>query len=113
MKRPSPPSVEGHQRESLEDELLSRVDWTAVNRAVRKEVSNRELANPTVSVFRWWARRPHALMAALLDAFPRTDLPPVVSDPFSGGATVAIEAAARGFPFHAQDINPWPVWGLG
>lgn len=62
-------------------------------------------------MFRWWARRPHSLVAALLK---ESGLRPgaLVSDPFSGGGTVTIEAAKLGFDVYAQDLNPWPVWGL-
>lgn len=36
----------------------------------------------------------------------------MVADPFSGGGTVALEAARRGLPVYAQDIHPWAVAGL-
>ena len=39
-------------------------------------------------------------------------MPLRISDPFSGGGTVAIEAARRGLPMHAQDLYPWPILGL-
>jgi putative DNA methylase len=92
--------------------LLDRVPWEAVNAQVRREQRNREAYVPPISLFRWWARRPHALMAALIDAAQedRPDL--TVSDPFSGGGTVALEAARRGLSLYAQDLHPWPVVGL-
>src|SRR5262252_5086098 len=91
--------------------VLSRVKWAAVNRLTRRQVRNRELYCPPISLFRWWARRPHALVSALLEAsrLKRGDL---VSDPFSGGGTVALEAILRGLNVYAQDVNPWAVWGL-
>ncbi len=63
-------------------------------------------------MFRWWARRPHALIGALVDA---SNLAPgeLVSDPFGGGGTTALEAARRGFNVYSQDVHPWAVWGLG
>jgi putative DNA methylase len=91
--------------------LLRRIDWAAVNRATKRQIRNREVHCPPISLFRWWARRPHALTGALLDAskLRSTDL---VSDPFSGGGTVTIEAVVRGHRVYAQDLNPWPTWGL-
>jgi len=52
-------------------------------------------------------------MGAVLDAATErygADL--VVADPFSGGGTVALEAARRGIKTYAQDIHPWPARGL-
>lgn len=62
-------------------------------------------------MFRWWARRPHSLVSALLEksGLRRGGL---VSDPFSGGGTVTLEAVKLGLDVYAQDLNPWPVWGL-
>jgi putative DNA methylase len=91
--------------------LLKRINWAVVNRASRRQVRNRENHCPPVSLFRWWARRPHALVGALLEA-SRLPEGERVSDPFSGGGTVAIEAAVRGFRVYAQDLNPWATWGL-
>jgi putative DNA methylase len=91
--------------------LLRRIDWKNINRSTRKQVRNREVFCPPISVFRWWARRPNALVGSLLEA---SGLKPgeLVSDPFSGGGTVAIEAVRRGFRVYAQDLNPWATWGL-
>ncbi len=90
---------------------LDGINWSAVNRATRRQVRNREVYCPPISLFRWWARRPHALTRALLDA---SNLEPedLVSDPFSGGGTVTLESAAKGHRVYAQDLNPWAVWGL-
>lgn len=92
--------------------LLGRVAWDTVNERVRHEQRNREVYVPPISLFRWWARRPHALIGALIDAAAETRSSPVISDPFSGGGTVAMEAARRGFPLYAQDLHPWAVTGL-
>lgn len=91
--------------------LLQRIDWSAVNRTTRRQVRNREVYCPPISLFRWWARRPHALAGAILEAgnLKQQDL---VSDPFSGGGTTTLEAAVRGYRVYAQDLNPWPTWGL-
>lgn len=92
--------------------LLERVDWATIGEQVRHEQRNRECYTPAISVFRWWARRPHAVVGALLDAANTTGVNLTVSDPFSGGGTVAIEAARRGLPVVAQDLHPWPITGL-
>ncbi len=91
--------------------LLQRINWSAVNRATRHQVRNREVYCPPISLFRWWARRPHALAGAILDSsnLKQQDL---VSDPFSGGGTSTLEAAMRGYRVYAQDLSPWPTWGL-
>jgi putative DNA methylase len=91
--------------------ILARVDWAAANRLTRHQVRNRELYCPPISLFRWWARRPHPLAGALLEA-SRLRQRDLVSDPFSGGGTVTIEALVRGYRVYAQDLNPWPTWGL-
>lgn len=36
----------------------------------------------------------------------------MVSDPFSGGGTVALESARRGLVTYAQDLHPWAIAGL-
>jgi len=91
--------------------ILANIDWKKLSRATRKEVKNREVQNPLVSLYRWWARRPHTLVSELLNA---AVLHPgsCISDPFSGGGTVAIEAASRRCSVYAQDVNPWAAWGL-
>ena len=93
--------------------LLSRVNWRALGRRAAKELINRETHAPVVSSYRWWARRPHSIMGALLDAavleYGETL---IVADPFSGGGTVTFEAARRGLKAYAQDLYPWPARGL-
>lgn len=101
------------QKTSSSESLLSRVNWPAVSQLVLRELHNRELHAPVVSAYRWWARRPHSVMGALLDAAVAhygDDL--TVSDPFCGGGTVTFEAARRGLRAYAQDLYPWPTHGL-
>lgn len=93
--------------------LISHVDWRMVGRRAAREVRNREIYAPVVSVYRWWARRPHSVMGAILDAaVARYGKTLTVSDPFSGGGTVTFEAARRGLRAYAQDLYPWPARGL-
>jgi putative DNA methylase len=92
--------------------LLARVDWHTVNARVQREQRNREVYVPPISLFRWWARRPHALIGSLIDAACADGSTPVIADPFSGGGTVALEAARRGLPIYAQDLHPWAITGL-
>jgi adenine-specific DNA methylase len=93
--------------------ILADVDWTKLARKVRVETKNREVYQPLISVYRWWARRPHSLMGALIEAASALlSKDACIADPFSGGGTVAIEAARRGYRIYAQDINPWAAWGL-
>lgn len=92
---------------------LRHLDIRAVSLAVRREVKHREHSLPTVSVFRWWARRTAAVSGAVLDAVAR-DLGENlrVVDPFAGGGTVAHEAIRRGHRVYAQDIDPWAAEGM-
>jgi len=92
--------------------LLDRVDWASVNARVPHEQRNREVYVPPISLYRWWARRPHALIGSLIDAACADGSSPVLADPLSGGGTVAIEAARRDLSIYAQDLHPWPVTGL-
>ncbi len=94
--------------------VIERVDWSVLDRQVETQQRNRETFSPVVSLFRWWARRPHAVAGSLLDAAIKVfgDSSFVVSDPFSGGGTVAFEAARRGLVVYAQDLYPWPSMGL-
>lgn len=94
------------------DILLERVPWAAVDSLVRAQQRSRENHSPGISVFRWWARRPHALIGALLDAAADGETSLTVADPFSGGGTVAMEAARRGLEVYAQDLHPWAAEGL-
>lgn len=94
--------------------VLERVDWPTVNSVVATQQKARHQHSPVISLYRWWARRPHALIGALLDAssdaFGAEQM--YVSDPFSGGGTVAFEAAARGLSVYVQDLYPWPTFCL-
>ena len=93
--------------------LLSRVNWRQLGRVAQRELRNREVHAPVVSAYRWWARRPHSVMGALLDAaVDRYGDDLTVADPFSGGGTVTFEAARRGLKAYAQDLYPWPARGL-
>ncbi len=95
------------------DALVSHIDWGQVEALVRTQQRNREVHTPSISLFRWWARRPHALIGGILDAATDENAPaPVISDPFSGGGTVALEAARRGLTTYAQDLHPWAITGL-
>ncbi len=89
--------------------LLEAIDWTTLDIRVSRQQRNREVHAPAISLFRWWARRPHALIGEILDAAPPGSR---ISDPFSGGGTVAIEAAQRGLGIYAQDLHPWATTGL-
>lgn len=94
--------------------MLSGIGWESLGKQVARELRNREDHSPAVSVYRWWARRPHAVMGAVLEAArERYGDNLTVADPFSGGGTVTIEAAARGLRAYAQDIHAWPALGLG
>lgn len=96
-----------------EPSLLAGINWRAVGARTAAELRNREIHAPVVSTYRWWARRPHSVMGALLDAaVDRFGPQLVVSDPFSGGGTVTFEAARRGLKAYAQDLYPWPARGL-
>src|SRR5690242_16892 len=94
--------------------VIERIDWGMLDRLVEAQQRNRETYSPVVSLFRWWARRPHAVAGSLLDAaiaaFGNDSF--VVADPFSGGGTVAFEAVRRGLTVYAQDLYPWPSLGL-
>ena len=94
--------------------VIDHVNWGDLDRLVQLQQRNREAHAPVVSLFRWWARRPHSLAGALLDAasceFGNNSF--LVADPFSGGGTVAFEAARRGLPIYAQDLYLWPSQGL-
>lgn len=94
------------------ESLLSAVDWKVVDTQVRLQQRSRERHTPPISMFRWWARRSHALIGALLEQAHAENERSVISDPFSGGGTVAIEAARLGLPVYAQDLHPWPIAGL-
>jgi SAM-dependent methyltransferase len=90
--------------------LLEKIDWETLDIEVSHQQRNREVHAPAISLYRWWARRPHALIGELLDAAGPGEI--LVSDPFSGGGTVALEASRRGLSVYAQDLHPWPTAGL-
>jgi putative DNA methylase len=94
--------------------LIDHVNWAGLDVLVTHQQRNRSAHSPVISLFRWWARRPHSFAGALLDAakreFGRQSF--LVADPFSGGGTVAFEATRRGLPIYAQDLYPWPSKGL-
>jgi putative DNA methylase len=103
------PTASEHRSSSI----LTAINWGQVSRFAAREVMNRETYSPAVSAYRWWARRPHSVMGTLLDVAVRRYGPRLlVSDPFSGGGTVAFEAARRGLRTYAQDLYPWPTYGL-
>lgn len=111
MKKRNAITRKEHTSESAP--ILSRIRWRTLNRRVTQEQKNRELYTPTISLFRWWARRPHSIIGSILDAAAETiGRIPCISDPFSGGGTVAMEAACREFPVYAQDLYPWPNFSL-
>lgn len=102
-----------HRPDRSRTSLLAQVDWPRVARTAQRELRNREKHAPAISTFRWWARRPHSVMGALLEAAIEKFGPSLtISDPFSGGGTVAFEAARRGLRIYAQDLYPWPTYGL-
>ena len=94
--------------------LIDHVNWSGLDLLVTHQQRNRSAHSPVISLFRWWARRPHSFAGALLDAarieFRRNSF--LVADPFSGGGTVAFEATRRGLPIYAQDLYPWPSTAL-
>jgi 16S rRNA G966 N2-methylase RsmD len=94
--------------------IVDHVNWNRLGRLVVQQQRNRSAYVPAISLFRWWARRPHCFAGALLDAakkeFGLENF--LVADPFSGGGTVAFEAARRGLSIYAQDLYPWPSKGL-
>ncbi len=93
--------------------MLSAIDWRRVSRVAQREQRNREQYAPVVSSYRWWARRPHSVMGAILDAAQGVYGDHfTVADPFSGGGTVTIEAARRGLTAYAQDLYAWAAEGL-
>ena len=93
--------------------IIARVNWDAVEDAIQDELKGGARNRPPAALFRWWARRPYELIGALLEAAQGV-IPEAltVSDPFSGGCTVALEASLRGHRAYAQDVNPWPLAGM-
>lgn len=88
------------------------LDVGALDKQTKAESRNREVHVPPVSVYRWWARRSHAVFAAVIDAAHRARPERfLINDPFSGGATVALQAVLAGDQVYIQDINPWAILG--
>ena len=95
------------------DPLIAHLDWDSVEDDIQDELKGSARNRPPSMLFRWWARRPYELVGALLDAAQGlSEEPLTISDPFSGGCTVALEASLRGYRAHAQDLNPWPLTGM-
>ncbi len=94
--------------------ILACVDWTDVNELVARNQKRRESYTPVISLYRWWARRPHSMIGSILDAAVKASNSRTlrVSDPFSGGGTVALESVLRGIPVYAQELYPWPTFSL-
>ncbi len=93
--------------------ILSRVPWSRVDKSVNIEQRRPERHAPLVSLFRWWARRPASLIGAIVEACSDEYGPNVLlSDPMSGGGTVAFESARRDVRFYAQELHPWAATGL-
>ncbi len=93
--------------------LVAQIDWQSVEEAIQKELKGSSRHRPPSTLFRWWARRPYELIGAILDAATSDrNRQYMVSDPFSGSCTVALEAYLRGHRAFAQDINPWPLTGM-
>src|SRR5437016_2549270 len=94
--------------------ILNRINWGKLDRLARSQQRSRERHSPAISLFRWWARRPHAVAGSILEAaraeFGVSEF--LVADPFSGGGTVAFEAVRRHLRIYAQDLYPWPSQGL-
>ncbi len=95
--------------------LIDNVNWKGLDRLVVRQQRNRSAYAPVISLFRWWARRPHCFAGALLEAAQKEFCKEedfLVADPFSGGGTVAFEAVRRGLRVYAQDLYPWPSRSL-
>src|SRR5690606_14595601 len=45
-----------------QETLLGCLPWRQLRCAIDVEVKNREVHQPLVSLYRWWARRPHSLI---------------------------------------------------
>jgi putative DNA methylase len=93
--------------------VLERFDAGTISLHAAREVRNREIHLPPVSVYRWWARRTEAVFGGILDAFfADRPGPGLVVDPFCGGGVIPLAAAIRGHHVYAQDLNPWAMQGL-
>jgi len=92
---------------------LRHLDAEDISARVRREVRNREVHLPPISIYRWWARRTESVNGAVIDAV-NVDHPGrlVVSDPFAGGGVIPLAAVMRGHSVYAQDLNSWAATGL-
>jgi adenine-specific DNA methylase len=92
---------------------LRHLDAEDISARVRREVRNREVHLPPISIYRWWARRTESVNGAVIDAV-NVDRPGrlVVSDPFAGGGVIPLAAVMRGHSVYAQDLNSWAAGGL-
>jgi putative DNA methylase len=103
----------GEPEVGYQSSVLERFDAAVVSLRAAREVRNREIHLPPVSVYRWWARRTEAVFGGILDAFfADRSGPGLVVDPFSGGGVIPLAAAIRGHHVYAQDLNPWAMQGL-
>jgi hypothetical protein len=48
--------------------IVDQIQWSDLDRLVEVQQRNRETHSPAISLYRWWARRPHAVAGAILDA---------------------------------------------
>ena len=104
--------------------LERRFPYREVSRLV---AADRRSPDPAFGGHRWWARRPPALVRAMLLAATLPDDTPicdlwqayatpaphlrnvVVMDPFLGGGTTLVEAARLGARTHGTDVDPLAV----
>ncbi len=93
--------------------VLARLDAQKVSESAAREVRNREIHLPPVSIYRWWARRTDSVFGGVLDAFAADyDGRRLIVDPFSGGGVIPLASVLRGHQVYAQDLNPWATLGL-
>jgi hypothetical protein len=81
--------------------IVDNIEWEDLDHTVETQQRNRETYSPAISLFRWWARRPHAVAGAILDAakaeFGRPSF--LVADPFSGGGRWRSRQSVATCPF--------------
>jgi putative DNA methylase len=104
--------------------LEGKFPFVEVSEVARRDRYSRD---PVYAAHKWWARRPPAVIRALLIAasLPASTSPPEfwkrfvsreelladfhVGDPFSGGATSLVEAARLGASVTGTDVDPLAV----